>query len=203
MSAYFIWTDLETGGLAGKLDNGQLGCSYYPILEVAMIITDDQLNEIGLPLHLYIHHEEDVIKLCHEWAIETHTNTGLLDKCRAYGLDQASAEQAILDYLKSNGIEAYDRKARTGGIMAGNSIVLDRMFIAAQLPKLDAYMHYRQMDASGLALAARYWAPQVADEALANKRYTHEALADIRECIAEAKVYMQMYQLKTLPPSLS
>lgn len=108
-----------------------------------------------------------------------------------------------MDHLKSNGVDAYDKKTKTGGIMAGNSIVLDRMFIAAQMPKFESYMHYRQLDASALAIAARYWAPEVAKEAIANKAYGHEALADIRESIAEARVYMDMFKLKSLSPNLS
>jgi oligoribonuclease (3'-5' exoribonuclease) len=197
MNAFLIWIDIETGGLSGLLPGGQMGCSYYPILEVAVIITDSQLKEVGDPLQITIHHDDAVIGRCHEWALDTHAKSGLLDRCRASTISLAQAEELILCHLKNNGVAAYDRKAKTGGLMAGNSILLDRMFISAQMPSLNAYLNYRQLDASAVALAARYWAPKLATAALEHKTYSHEALSDIRESIAEARVYMNFLQLNS------
>lgn len=68
-----LWGDLETGGLNVRLDNGELGMNYYPIFEIAIIVTDSELYPIGEPLRLVIHQSEEMISRSHEWAIETHT----------------------------------------------------------------------------------------------------------------------------------
>lgn len=195
MQNYLIWTDLETGGLSGQIETGELGCSHYPIFEIAIIVTDSDLNEIGKPLHIFVHQEEEDIAKSHQWAIDEHTKTGLLDNCRKYGVELASAEQMILAHLKALGVPQYDRKEKTGGVMAGNSITLDRMFISAQMPNFESYMHYRQLDISGIAMAARLWAPEAARSAIEHKKYLHEALSDIRESIAEAKAYRDLFKL--------
>lgn len=182
-----IFLDLETGGLAGLLENGQMGCQYYPIFQVALIITDLQLREIAPPLDLYIHQTEEMIARSHEWAIEQHTKSGVLQKSRKYGIALADAELQILDYLKECGIEAYDRKAKTGAAMAGNSIVLDRMFVAAQMPKLEAYIHYRQVDISSVQMLGRAMGVDLMEGIV--KTYQHDAIEDIRECVREARHY--------------
>ncbi len=181
------WGDLETGGLNGKLENGKLGMQYYPIFELAFILTDNNLNQIGQPLRIVINHDEETINTCHEWAIEKHTKSGLLDKVRESRIDLATAESIVIAWLKAMGIDSYDRKSRTGAIFAGNSIMFDRDFIQCQMPELHDYMHYRQMDVSAIALAARLWNPSI--ESLVVKEYKHEALADIQETISEARVY--------------
>ena len=182
-----IFVDLETGGLAGLLENGQMGCQYYPIFQVALIITDLKLRPIAPPLDLYIHQTEEMIARSHEWAIDQHTKSGVLEKSRKYGIELESAEAQILDYLKECGIEAYDRKAKTGVAMAGNSIVLDRMFIAAQMPTLEAYMHYRQVDISSVQMLGRAMGVDLMEDL--EKTYQHDASEDIKECIHEARHY--------------
>ncbi len=181
------WGDLETGGLNGRLESGLLGMETYPILELAFILTDSQLNQIGEPLHIVIGHSEEVIKTCHDWAITKHTKSGLLNEVRKSKISLPMAESMVIAWLKSLGVNSYDRKSRTGAIFAGNSIMFDRDFIQCQMPTLHDYMHYRQMDISAVALAARLWNPSI--EGLVNKEYKHEALADINESISEARVY--------------
>ncbi|MCS6114477.1 oligoribonuclease [Shewanella baltica] len=201
MSMYFIFGDLETGGLNGRLDNGQLGMEYYPIFEVAFIVTDTELNQVGEALHIVIHQDDESIARSHEWALDVHTKSGLLDAVRASSVSLAQAEQMVIEHLKALGIPKHDRKAKTGVVFAGNSIMLDRSFIMCQMPELHEYMHYRQLDISALGLAARAWAPEVERKAVEAKQYQHEALADIRESIAELKYYRD--ELFACKPSAS
>ncbi|MFV0576081.1 MAG: oligoribonuclease [Vibrio sp.] len=185
---YLAWLDLETGGLNGRLDNGKLGMEHYPIFEVAMIVTDAELNQVGLPLHIVIHQTEERIAECSEWAIETHTKSGLLAQVRESTITLEQAESMIMERLKSLGIEKYDRKAKTGAILAGNSIMFDRSYIMCQMPTLNDYLHYRQLDVSAFNLAVRMLQPEIEERVV--KEYKHEALADIRESIAEYAVYI-------------
>lgn len=189
MNQFFLFGDLETGGLNGRLDNGQLGMEYYPIFEVAFIVTDSELNQVGEALHIVIHQDDESIARSHEWAIDVHTKSGLLDAVRASSVSLAQAEQMVIEHLKALGIPKHDRKSKTGVVFAGNSIMFDRSFIMCQMSELHEYMHYRQLDISALGLAARAWAPEVERNAIKAKLYQHEALADIRESIAELKYY--------------
>jgi oligoribonuclease len=189
--AYFLFGDIETGGLNGRLDNGQLGMEHYPIFELAFVVTDKELNQVGSALRLVVHHDESAIKLSHQWAIDTHTKSGLLDEVRGSAWSLAQAEQQILEHLQGMGIEPYDRKTKTGVIFAGNSIIFDRSYIMCQMPALHQFMHYRQLDISAIALAAIAWAPELEKKAVGAKLYQHEALADIRESIAELKCYKE------------
>ncbi|MGI2078465.1 oligoribonuclease [Shewanella putrefaciens] len=198
MNQFFLFGDLETGGLNGRLDNGQLGMEYYPIFEVAFIVTDSELNQVGEALHIVIHQDDESIARSHEWAIDVHTKSGLLDAVRASSVSLAQAEQMVIEHLKALGIPKHDRKAKTGVVFAGNSIPFDRSYIMCQMSELHEYMHYRQLDISSIALAARAWAPDVELNAIKAKQYQHEALADIRESIAELKSYRdQLFWFET------
>ncbi len=186
---YFLFGDLETGGLNGRVENSKLGMEYYPIFELAFIVTDLNLKQVGEPLRLVIHHSDDDINKAHEWAIKTHTESGLIDDVRNSSLTLEQAENRVIDHLKSLGIEAYDRKAKTGAAFSGNSIMFDRSYIMCQMPMLHEYLHYRQLDISAIALAARAFKPELEKEITSKKEYKHEALADIRESIEELKMY--------------
>ena len=189
-----LWGDLETGGLNGRLDNGELGMNYYPIFEIAIIVTDLELEPIGEPLRLVIHQSDDVISRSHEWAIDTHTKSGLLKDVRESGITLEQAETLIIEYLNNLGINKYDRKKQSGAIFAGNSISFDRSFLMCQMPTLSDFMHYRQLDISALNIAFRFWLPELANSI--TKEYSHEALADIKESIQEAKTYKEYIQFK-------
>jgi oligoribonuclease (3'-5' exoribonuclease) len=192
MKGYFLFGDIETGGLNGRLDNGELGMEYYPILELAFILTDKDLNQIGEPLRVVVHHSDEVIATCSEWALDTHTTSRLIDEVRSSTLSLAAVEQMVIDWLKSLGIDVYNPKTKQGAVFAGNSIMFDRSYIMCQMPKLHEYMHYRQLDISALALAARAFNPELEHKATSAKLYKHEALSDIRESIEELRVYKQV-----------
>jgi oligoribonuclease (3'-5' exoribonuclease) len=95
----------------------------------------------------------------------------------------------ILDHLQWLGIDAYDRETKTGGILCGSSIMFDRTYLMAQMPELHEYLHYRQLDVSAINLAMRMFNPDLAEQATDFKKYTHEALPDIRESIEELRIY--------------
>jgi oligoribonuclease len=192
MNQFFLFGDLETAGLNGRLDNGALGMEYYPIFELAFIVTDSQLNQVGEPLHIVVHQDDESIARSHEWALDVHTKSGLLAAVRESTVSLAQAEQMVIEHLKALGMPKHDRKAKTGVVFAGNSIMFDRSYIMCQMPELHEYMHYRQLDISALGLAARAWAPEVERKAVEAKLYAHEALADIRESIEELRVYKQV-----------
>jgi oligoribonuclease len=186
---YFLHCDLETGGLNGPVLGGKLGMQYYPIFEMAFIVTDTNLEQLGEPLRLVVSHSEEDIAKSHEWAIEKHTESGLLTEVRFSDIKLLQAEQMVIDHLKSLGIDPYDRKKKTGAILSGSSIAFDRSYIMCQMPALHDYLHYRQLDISAIALAARAFNPALEKEISSKKQYKHEALADIEESIAELKAY--------------
>ncbi|MTI13347.1 oligoribonuclease [Sansalvadorimonas verongulae] len=191
----FVWIDLETGGLNDRQKDGTLGCESLPILEIAVRVTDTELNELAVPFRLVIAQTEEELQKLGPWPMKTHTESGLLDSVRhGYGrVELAEAEQQVISYLKGCGIEPYDRNARTGGIMCGSSIHFDRSYIMAQMPELHAYLHYRMIDVSAIAMAARYFAPELAGKACEHKTYKHEALQDIWESIQELRVYQEAF----------
>lgn len=185
----FAFGDIETGGLNERLDNGQLGMEYYPIFEIAFIITDRDLNQIGEPIRIVIHQTEEEIAKSHPWALEQHTKSGLLDEVRKSTITLSEAQDMIIAHMKALGVDKYDHKQRTGAIFAGNSLMLDRDYFMAQMPTLHGYMHYRQLDVSAFAISCRAWAPELEDLAMSVKKGTHLALVDIQECIDEMRIY--------------
>ena len=189
---FLLFGDLETGGLNHKLESGQLGSQYYPIFELAFILTDTDLNQIAEPLRIVVHQSDDDIDKSNDWCIETHTKSGLLDDVRISLVSPEIAEQMVIEFLQANGVQKYDAKQKTGAVFVGNSIMFDRSFMLAQMPKLHDYLHYRQLDISALALAARMWCPEVEQKAVSQKTYSHEALNDIQESIAELKAYKSL-----------
>ncbi|MDW1505753.1 oligoribonuclease [Vibrio sp. Vb5031] len=187
-SIIFAWADIETGGLDDKLKNGELGMQVYPILEIAIHLTDADLNIIdGDGFRVVIHHPEEVLQSMDQWSIDQHTKTGLLDEVRQSTITLAEAEQMALAHLKKHNAEPYNMKEKRGTVMAGNSIKLDRNYLCCQMPALHEYFHYRQADVSAIALFVREWRPDI--EASVQKKYQHLAMEDLRESIMEAKVY--------------
>lgn len=179
--------DMETGGLNGPQDNGEIGARYYPILEIALHVSDKDLNVIGEGLRIVIHHDEEAIQKLHPWALEQHAKSGLLEEVRKSQVTLQQAETMCIEYLQSVGARAYNRESKTGTIMAGNSIRFDRDFLDHQMPTLSKFFHYRQFDLSAINLACRLWAPEVNGKV--HKKYKHLALEDILDSIDEARVY--------------
>ena len=172
---YLIWLDMEMTGLNPDSDR---------IIEIAMVITDAELETIVEAPVLVVHQADSVLDGMDAWNQSTHGKSGLIDKVRASTLDEATVEQQMLAFLKEHVPER-------ASPMCGNSICQDRRFMARWMPQLEAYFHYRNLDVSTLKELARRWKPEVAQGL--KKHGKHEALADIYESINEMKHYREHF----------
>lgn len=154
------------------------------IIEVALVITDAELNTVAEAPVLVLHQPDSVLDGMDAWNKSTHGKSGLIDKVKASTLDDASVEVQMLAFLKEY------VPIRTSP-MCGNSICQDRRFLARWMPGLEAYFHYRNLDVSTLKELAKRWKPEVSQGV--KKHGKHEALADIYESIAEMKHYRENF----------
>jgi oligoribonuclease len=170
-----IWLDMEMTGLNPETDR---------IIEVAMIVTDSQLNILAQSPVLVIHQPDSVLDAMDDWNKNTHGKSGLIDKVKASALSEAEAEACLLAFM------AEHVPARTTP-MCGNTIHQDRRFMVRWMPQLEEYFHYRNLDVSTLKELCKRWRPEVARGVV--KRGKHEALADIEESIEELKYYREHF----------
>jgi len=170
-----VWLDMEMTGLDPDRDK---------IIEVAMIVTDSQLNTLAESPVLVVHQADSVLEAMDDWNKGTHARSGLIDKIKASTLTEAAAEQQFLDFL------AQYVPAKISP-MCGNSICQDRRFMARHMPKLEAYFHYRNLDVSTLKELVKRWKPEIARGMV--KHGKHEALADVQESIEELKYYREHF----------
>ena len=166
-----VWIDMEMTGLAPDSDR---------IIEIAMVVTDAQLNPVAEGPVLVIHQPDSVLEGMDAWNKSTHAKSGLIDRVKASSLDEAGVEALAVEFLKQH-IPA------SASPMCGNSICQDRRFMSRWMPTLESYFHYRNLDVSTLKELVRRWKPEVAKGMV--KHNKHEALADILESIEELKYY--------------
>ena len=166
-----IWIDMEMSGLNPLTDR---------VLEVALVVTDAELNTVAEAPVLVVHQSDAVLDGMDNWNKGTHARSGLIDKVKTSTLDEAAVAIAMIDFLKP-------LVPANGSPMCGNSICQDRRFLATHIPQLEAYFHYRNLDVSTLKELAKRWYPVVYDGF--KKESKHEALADIYESIDELKYY--------------
>jgi len=166
-----VWIDLEMTGLDPSRDR---------IIEVATVVTDAQLVEIAAGPVIAIHQPDEVLDTMDEWNRTTHAGSGLLDRVRQSSFTTADAARQTLTFLAEH--------AEPGASpMCGNSICQDRRFLAREMPELEKFFHYRNLDVSTLKELARRWAPDVF--AGLKKESKHLALDDVRESIRELAYY--------------
>ena len=170
-SSNLIWIDLEMTGLDTTSDT---------IIEIATIVTDKHLNELAEGPVLAVGQAQATMDAMDEWNTRQHGESGLTARVIASDNSVQDAERRTLSFLS----EWVDEGASP---MCGNSICQDRRFMARQMPALERYFHYRNLDVSTLKILAQLWAPEVA--AGFDKESTHRALADIRDSIAELLWY--------------
>jgi oligoribonuclease len=180
-----VWVDLETTGLCEELltYNGQdtIGMMHHRIMEIAVVLTDRNLNLIDGGIEIIIHLSDEEKSRMIPWCMEHHTASGLVDKCDSSDISKCQAERMVLDYLSKHGVSPKSSP------LCGNSIRLDRNFLVTQMPKLNCHLHYRQLDVSTPKILSQMWFPDVADRVV--KKCTHRALDDIIESINELKFY--------------
>ena len=168
-----VWIDLEMTGLSPFTDR---------IIEIAVVVTDAHLAvRIEGPV-LAIHQSDEVLDGMDKWNKGTHGKSGLIDRVRASTVDEAAAQQQLIAWLKN-----YVAKGKSP--MCGNSICQDRRFMAKDMPLLEDFFHYRNLDVSTLKELARRWKPAVLESF--KKAQAHTALADIHESIDELVHYRQ------------
>lgn len=168
---HLIWLDMEMTGLEPDSDR---------IIEIAIVITDAQLNTVAEAPVLVVHQSDAVLDGMDEWNRGTHGKSGLTERVRASTLSEADVEAQMLAFVQQY------LPARTSP-MCGNSICQDRRFMARYMPTLEAWFHYRNLDVSTLKELARRWRPEVLKGV--KKEGKHEALADIYDSIAEMRHY--------------
>ncbi|HES76238.1 MAG TPA: oligoribonuclease [bacterium] len=172
MQNRLIWIDLEMTGLEPEHD---------VIIEIATLVTDEQLNILAEGPVLAVHQPESVLAGMDEWNQTHHSASGLLDRVRASSHSMADAEQLTLDFLK----QWSDKRSSP---ICGNSICQDRRFLARHMPKLEDFFHYRNLDVSTLKELARRWYPDVPKF---EKAGVHRALDDIRASLDELRYYRE------------
>lgn len=174
-----VWLDLETTGLDS--DNNMRGIFEHNILEIGLHITDSKFNVLDEGFEIIIHHDDSFIDKMPSFVKNMHTESGLIEKVKESPFSLKQAEKLVVDYLESNGVK------KENAPMCGNNIKFDRNFIAAQMPDLNSFFHYRNLDVSALKEVFKRTHPDVADGV--KKQMTHRGLDDIKESIAELKHY--------------
>jgi len=167
-----VWIDCEMTGLDTRAD---------ALIEVAALVTDFELNVLGTGVDIVIKPPPDALDQMVDVVQAMHLSSGLLAELE-HGVDLATAEKAVLDYVREHVPEA--RKAP----LAGNTVGTDRLFLSRDMPMLEQHLHYRIVDVSSIKELARRWYPR-AYFASPPKGGNHRALADIQESIEELRYY--------------
>ena len=170
-----IWIDLEMTGLSPDTDR---------ILEVALVVTDHDLNTVAEAPVWVVHQADAALDAMDAWNRATHGRSGLIDKVKASPHAEADVEAAALAFLR----EHVTPKASP---MCGNTICQDRRFLARTMPTLEDYFHYRNLDVSTLKELVRRWKPELLKGV--PKEGKHEALADVYESIEELRYYRRHF----------
>ena len=172
MNDRMVWIDCEMTGLDLQRD---------ALVEVAALVTDSELQILGDGVDVVIKPPQETVDAMVDVVRDMHTKSGLLDEL-ASGVTMAEAQDKVLTYVREH--VADPRKAP----LAGNSVYVDRGFLARDMPELEAHLHYRLVDVSSLKELIRRWYPRVYFNS-PPKSGGHRALADIRESIEELKFY--------------
>jgi oligoribonuclease len=174
-SLNLIWIDLEMTGLDTEQD---------VIIEIATIVTDKDLNVLGEGPIMAIHQPDALLDGMDEWNTRQHGQSGLTERVRNSATSMAEAEQNTIEFLE----QFVDAGVSP---MCGNSICQDRRFLSRQMPKLEAFFHYRNLDVSSVKEIAKRWRPELLKGF--KKQGSHLAMDDIKDSIAELSYYREVF----------
>lgn len=175
-SPYLFWLDLEMTGLRPDVDG---------ILEIASVITDNNLEFVAEGPSFVIHQSEEVLNLMDAWCVNAHGKSGLTEKVRASTITIAQAQEQTLEFLRQ-----YSQPNSVP--LCGNSIYQDRAFLRAHMPELEAFCHYRIIDVSSIKEVVRRWYPKSPYTKFI-KVENHRALEDVYASIEELKHYRKHF----------
>ena len=170
-----VWVDMEMTGLNPDTDR---------IIEVAVVVTDPELNVIAEGPVFAVHQPDEVLDGMDAWNKGTHGRSGLIERVKASTVSEAQVEEELIAFLKK-----YVPSGKSP--MCGNSICQDRRFMARSMPRLEAFFHYRNVDVSTIKELCRRWKPELVSGF--KKQQMHTALADIVESIEELRYYREHF----------
>jgi oligoribonuclease len=169
-----IWMDLEMTGLDE---------SRHVIVEIATLVTDDDLNIIAEGPNLVIHQPDEVLAEMDDFVTNMHTVSGLLEKIKSSTVSESEAMKQTLDFIKEHSPEPNKIP------LCGNSIRTDRTFLAKYMPEIENWLHYRCVDVSTIKELVKRWNPGLEHARPKSEGITHRAMDDIRDSVAELKFY--------------
>ena len=172
MKGHLVWIDLEMSGLDPEI---------HVIMEIGSIITDDRLEIVAKGPDIAINHPKGILSLMDEWSLKHHQLSGLLDRAKASPYNCQRAEKETIEFLSR-----YCKKGESP--LCGNSVWQDRRFLAKHMPRLDAFLHYRNIDVSSIKELVKRWYPTIPTF---KKKKAHLAMSDIEESIKEMKYYRE------------
>jgi oligoribonuclease len=178
-----VWMDLEMTGLDATKD---------VIVEIATIVTDDELNIVAEGPDLVVHQSDEALAVMDTFVFDMHTRSGLLPAIKASTISLEEAGAATLAFIKEY------VPVQSTVPLCGNSIGMDRRFLTAYLPDIENWLHYRSIDVSSVKELVRRWYPQVKN-ALPHKAGSHRALDDIRSSINELQFYRERAFVQVAP----
>jgi oligoribonuclease len=179
-----VWIDLEMSGLDPSRER---------ILEIATIVTDGELEVIAEGPEIVVHQPDEVLDAMDDWNRKHHGQSGLTARVRASSIENEEAERLTVEFVAAH---VGERAAP----LAGNSVHQDRMFLARYMPKLEGYLHYRNVDVSTLKELVKRWYPKQF-ETRPSKKGSHRALDDIRESIDELRYYRRAVFIPRAEPT--
>jgi len=172
-----IWLDLEMTGLDPDRD---------VILEIATVVTDEALELVAEGPNIAIHQSEEVLKGMDAWSKDQHERSGLIARVRSSPYSCEEAEEKTLEFLSGH-------CSKEESPLCGNSVLKDRQFVMRYMPRLEEFLHYRNIDVSTIKELVRRWYPDLPSY---TKQKAHLALKDIRESINELRYYRERVFLK-------